>query len=141
MAGNQSSSASNNAASRIARLSATFRAVRLEHLFAGITGGVVSTLVLHPLDLLKIRFAGNYTLLKHCKDEILTLNVPGMCVLSFLNSIIVDDGKTAVNRPQYRGLGHAFYSIFKQEGATGLYKGVSPNVFGAGAAWGSYFLL
>jgi len=109
MAGNQSTSASNNAASRIARLSATFRAVRLEHLFAGITGGVVSTLVLHPLDLLKIRFA-------------------------------VDDGKTAVNRPQYRGLGHAFYSIFKQEGATGLYKGVSPNVFGAGAAWGSYFL-
>jgi len=52
----------------------------------------------------------------------------------------VDDGKTAANRPQYRGLGHAFYSIFKQEGATGLYKGVSPNVFGAGAAWGSYFL-
>ena len=145
MAGNQSSSASNNAASRIARLSATFRAVRLEHLFAGITGGVVSTLVLHPLDLLKIRFAGNYTLLKRCKeDEVLahkTLNVPGMYVLSFLNSIIVDDGKTAVNRPQYRGLGHAFYSIFKQEGATGLYKGVSPNVFGAGAAWGSYFLL
>ena len=71
MAGNQSSTASNNAASRIARLSATFRAVRLEHLFAGITGGVVSTLVLHPLDLLKIRFAGNYTLLKRCKDELL----------------------------------------------------------------------
>ena len=68
MAGNQSTSASNNAASRIARLSATFRAVRLEHLFAGITGGVVSTLVLHPLDLLKIRFAGNYTLLKRCKE-------------------------------------------------------------------------
>jgi solute carrier family 25 folate transporter 32 len=80
----------------------------MEHLMAGITGGVVSTLILHPLDLLKIRFA-------------------------------VDDGKGA-NRPQYRGLGHAFYSIFKQEGATGLYKGVSPNVFGAGAAWGSYFL-
>lgn len=109
MAGNQSSTPSNNAASRFTRLMATFRAVRMEHLMAGITGGVVSTLVLHPLDLLKIRFA-------------------------------VDDGKTAANRPQYRGLGHAFYSIFKQEGATGLYKGVSPNVFGAGAAWGSYFL-
>jgi len=109
MAGNQSGSTSNNTASRLTRLAATFRAVRMEHLMAGITGGVVSTLVLHPLDLLKIRFA-------------------------------VDDGKTAANRPQYRGLGHAFYSIFKQEGATGLYKGVSPNVFGAGAAWGSYFL-
>ena len=73
MAGNQSSSASNNAASRIARLGATFRAVRFEHLFAGITGGVVSTLVLHPLDLLKIRFAGNYTLLKRCKEDELLL--------------------------------------------------------------------
>jgi len=35
----------------------TFRAVQLEHLVAGISGGVVSTLLLHPLDLLKIRFA------------------------------------------------------------------------------------
>jgi hypothetical protein len=32
----------------------------MEHLMGGITGGVVSTLILHPLDLLKIRFAGNY---------------------------------------------------------------------------------
>lgn len=33
--------------------------MRYEHLAAGLTGGVVSTLVLHPLDLLKIRLAGN----------------------------------------------------------------------------------
>jgi len=33
--------------------------VRLEHLLAGMTGGVASTLVLHPLDLVKIRFAVN----------------------------------------------------------------------------------
>ena len=32
--------------------------VRYEHLLAGVSGGVVSTLVLHPLDLLKVRFAG-----------------------------------------------------------------------------------
>lgn len=36
---------------------ATFRAIKYEHLLAGISGGVVSTLLLHPLDLLKIRFA------------------------------------------------------------------------------------
>lgn len=29
-----------------------------EHLVAGVSGGVVSTLLLHPLDLIKIRFAG-----------------------------------------------------------------------------------
>jgi solute carrier family 25 (mitochondrial folate transporter), member 32 len=32
--------------------------VKYEHLVAGISGGVTSTLILHPLDLIKIRFAG-----------------------------------------------------------------------------------
>ena len=35
--------------------------VKYEHLVAGISGGVASTLILHPLDLIKIRFAGNVT--------------------------------------------------------------------------------
>lgn len=35
-----------------------FSHVRVENLVAGLSGGVVSTLVLHPLDLVKIRFAG-----------------------------------------------------------------------------------
>ena len=32
--------------------------VKYEHLVAGISGGVASTLALHPLDLLKVRLAG-----------------------------------------------------------------------------------
>ncbi len=36
-----------------------FSHVKIENLVAGLSGGVVSTLVLHPLDLVKIRFAGN----------------------------------------------------------------------------------
>lgn len=36
--------------------------VRWEHMLAGVTGGVVSTVVLHPLDLIKIRFQGLYVL-------------------------------------------------------------------------------
>lgn len=39
---------------------ALFKHVKYEHLVAGITGGVTSTLLLHPLDLLKIRFAGKF---------------------------------------------------------------------------------
>lgn len=35
-----------------------FSHVKIENLIAGLSGGVVSTLVLHPLDLVKIRFAG-----------------------------------------------------------------------------------
>jgi len=83
-----------------------------EHLVAGISGGVVSTLVLHPLDLLKIRFAVNDGGLLDKKQQ----------------------------RPQYASLRQAFSSICQQEGFRGLYKGVAPNVTGAGTACGLYFL-
>lgn len=32
--------------------------VRYEHLVAGLSGGVLSTLATHPFDLIKLRFAG-----------------------------------------------------------------------------------
>lgn len=37
-----------------------FSHVKYEHLLAGISGGAISTLILHPLDLMKIRFAGEF---------------------------------------------------------------------------------
>ena len=39
-----------------------FSHVKYEHMVAGISGGVTSTLILHPLDLIKIRFAGKFIL-------------------------------------------------------------------------------
>lgn len=83
--------------------------IKYEHMVAGVSGGVASTLVLHPLDLLKVRFA-------------------------------VNDGSVAA-RPQYHGLTSAVSMILKEEGYKGLYRGVTPNCWGAGAAWGFYFLL
>lgn len=41
-----------------ARVAVFLSNMRYEHLIAGISGGVASTLILHPLDLIKIRFAG-----------------------------------------------------------------------------------
>lgn len=84
-----------------------FSSIKYEHLLAGISGGAISTLILHPLDLMKIRFA-------------------------------VNDGRTAI--PQYSSLTNAFYTIVRQEGVKGLYRGVAPNVWGSGSAWGCYFL-
>lgn len=83
-----------------------FSNLKYEHLVAGISGGVLSTLVLHPLDLIKVRFQ-------------------------------VSDGHQA--RPTYNGLVHACRSIVRQRGVAGLYQGVTPNVWGAGASWGFYF--
>lgn len=42
-----------------------FSQVKYEHMVAGISGGVTSTLILHPLDLIKIRFAGKYATVEH----------------------------------------------------------------------------
>ncbi|KAJ6640945.1 Mitochondrial folate transporter/carrier [Pseudolycoriella hygida] len=85
-----------------------FSQVKYEHMVAGISGGVTSTLILHPLDLIKIRFA-------------------------------VNDGRTTT-APQYGGLRSAVHTIFREEGFRGLYKGVTPNVWGSGSAWGFYFM-
>ena len=32
--------------------------IKYEHLVSGVAGGTLATLVLHPLDLIKVRFAG-----------------------------------------------------------------------------------
>ncbi len=108
-------------------LLATARTAKYEHLLAGVSGGVVSTLVLHPLDLLKIRFAGRRRLKGLVTSRVILL--PS-----------VDDGKD-LSRPKYTGLRNAFGSVVRDEGFRGLYKGVTPNVTGAGASWGFYFLL
>ncbi|XP_005103525.1 mitochondrial folate transporter/carrier isoform X2 [Aplysia californica] len=84
--------------------------VRLEHMAAGVSGGVVSSLVLHPLDLIKVRFQ---------VDE--------------------GPGHGPSKRPEYRGVVHALRSIVKSDGWRGLYRGVTPNVTGAGLSWGLYF--
>lgn len=80
--------------------------VKYEHLIAGTTAGVTATLVLHPLDVVKIRFA-------------------------------VHDGIHGT--PKYSSIANAFSTIYMQEGFRGLYKGVLPNICGAGSAWGLYF--
>jgi len=82
--------------------------VRYEHLLAGVGGGVVATSILHPLDLLKLRFAVNDSAWKLAKST----------------------------RPTYSS---TVVSIVRTEGVSGLYQGVTPNIIGAGSAWGFYF--
>lgn len=106
-----------------------FGHLKIEHMVAGFTGGVTSTLILHPLDLLKIRFAG--------KKYLLFIILFRLTFHVFF--FIVNDGRNAI--PNYAGLGNAVTTIFRQEGIKGLYKGVTPNVWGSGSAWGFYFLL
>jgi len=84
--------------------------IQYEHLLAGVTGGITSSLLLHPLDLIKVRFQ-------------------------------VDEGPAngPAARPKYRGVYDALRTIVRSDGWKGLYRGVTPNVTGAGLSWGLYF--
>jgi len=53
--------------------------------------------------------------------------------------VAVSDGLDL--RPKYTGILHCMRSVYHQEGLRGLYQGVTPNVWGAGASWGLYFFL
>ena len=54
----------------------------------------------------------------------------------------VNEGShSASHRPQYTSIINAASSIFRQNGVRGLYQGVTPNLWGAGASWGLYFLV
>lgn len=52
---------------------------------------------------------------------------------------VVSDGLDL--RPKYSGIMHCMKSVWQQEGLRGLYQGVTPNIWGAGASWGLYFFL
>ncbi|KAI9634390.1 putative flavin-adenine dinucleotide transporter [Dioszegia hungarica] len=87
----------------------------IDHAVAGFTAGTVATLIMHPLDLIKVRFqlAGN------------TLASSSM----------------TSKRP---GFGRAVYGALEDavraDGWKGLYRGLSPNLVGSASSWGLYFL-
>ena len=106
--------------------------IKYEHLVAGMTGGVMSTLITHPFDLIKLRFAGmfmNHTYQRtacarlRCYIRTYGNEVGGsshifMCSLS----PSVHDGKETRERPRYRGLLHATRTIVREDRFPGLYR-------------------
>ena len=78
---------------------------------AGVLGGSVSTLLLHPLDLLKTRQA------------------------------VHGNGESKAARAAYANVATAVRHIVRQEGgAKALYRGVGTNVAVAGTSWGLTFM-
>ena len=78
---------------------------------AGLAGGSLATLTLHPLDLLKTRQS------------------------------VHGNGGDAKAREAYQSLTRAVRLIVEKEGGVkGLYAGVGANVLVSGSSWGIYFM-
>lgn len=104
-----------NSEKRICRYFAV-RADAQDHAVAGFTAGTVATLIMHPLDLIKVRF-------------------------QLANNSVASSSMTS-KRP---GFGRAVYGALEDavraDGWKGLYRGLSPNLVGSASSWGLYFLL
>lgn len=100
-----------------ALLSRVLSTIQYNQFVAGLSGGVVSSLILHPFDLVKIRF-------------------------QVTESKSIARNSSLPYRPLYTSLIDAFRSIYREKGLFhGLYQGVTPNVLGNGISWGLYLFL
>jgi solute carrier family 25 folate transporter 32 len=92
----------------------------LDHAIAGLTAGSITTLFMHPLDLVKIRFQ--------------LADSPS----------IAAKGKAPAGRGGIVGFGKdvvgAMGDAMKKDGYKGLYRGLGSNVAGNASSWGLYFL-
>jgi solute carrier family 25 folate transporter 32 len=98
---------------------------------AGTVGGVSSTIIFHPLELIKIRWQvyESITLKNLIKKDTLNLDRTN---LSYSPNY----------RPKYKSLFDTFNTVYKSEnGIRGLYRGLFINSFASGSAWGIYFLI
>lgn len=82
-------------------------------LLAGLAGGACSTVLLYPLDLLKVRLQVN-------EDPRST--------------------KSAKSKPRLSSM-QMFRVIVRHEGLLGLYQGLVPAVIGSAVSWGGYFFI
>ncbi|UJR31060.1 hypothetical protein I4U23_018570 [Adineta vaga] len=98
-------------------LSRILSTIQYNQFLAGLSGGIVSSVILHPFDLVKIRFQVTET-----KSSVTNTSLP--------------------YRPHYSSLFDAFRTIYREKGVFhGLYQGVTPNVLGNGMSWGLYLFL
>jgi solute carrier family 25 folate transporter 32 len=88
----------------------------LAPLFAGVSGGALSTVLLFPLDIIKVRLQVN--------EESRSVGEAGLS-----------------NNKHRLGSLRVFRGIVKHEGMIGLYQGLTPALVGSAVAWGGYFFI
>jgi len=110
--------------------------LNLAPLLSGFVGGASGTILLYPLDLIKVRW--------QVKED--QLNVLGKQKKSCksnnsIKSITKSKNKVFPNNAYRKSIINEVRVIIRREGYLGLYQGLSPALIGSGVSWGGYFFL
>lgn len=101
-----------------------------EHMIAGTAGGLISTVALYPLELIKTRF------------QVLEGKGRGAMFGERIRSILsmrsFSPSPAVIQQEQYT-LISALRIVLKNEGIVGLYRGLLPSLIASSGSWGGYF--
>ncbi|KAL7461327.1 hypothetical protein ACHAXS_001748, partial [Conticribra weissflogii] len=109
---------------------------------AGIAGGSASTILLYPLDLVKVRMQVDETsrrLQQREQPARPTEPSPSLSSAKSSQSPLAKNG----NNYNYRTntICTTIRGVIRNEGYLGLYRGLTPAVIGSAASWGGFFIL
>ena len=101
---------------------------------AGIAGGASSTILLYPLDLIKVRMQ---------VDENNRRNVSSSDTKLLQERPLakIHHQPSANNTANPRTICTTVRGVIKHEGYKGLYRGLTPALIGSAASWGGFFIL
>jgi solute carrier family 25 folate transporter 32 len=97
----------------------------MDHLISGLSAGMISTLILHPFDLIKTRLQVQTGTKIHQQ--------------SITQPPLSEYTKPKAITPLYKNSLDVCRSIIKNEGISSFYKGLEANLAGNTLAWGLYF--
>ena len=100
---------------------------------AGIAGGTVSTIILYPLDLIKVRMQVD----ESSPRKLMTHNSSTTIVVDAANTGSV----VAKEEVRRRTICTTVKGVVRHEGYLGLYRGLSPAIIGSAASYGGFFFL
>lgn len=110
----------------------------IDQAVCGLTAGIVSSLCMHPLDLVKVKFqvSTGPSLPTPSSATIWKGKGKETGLIGTVGAESEKVGRRGIGREMFRALS----GIVRRDGYRGLYRGLSPNLVGNASSWGLYFL-
>ena len=111
----------------------------LSSFFAGIAGGSASTILLYPLDLIKVRMQVDESRRESSNSRGGSIMSGGGNTARSTNATTSKPNAQVDKQP--RTICTTVRGVIRHEGYLGLYRGLTPAIIGSAASWGGFFIL